>query len=570
MRLTAGPLRTALVGLALLALPAPAQPPAGFQVWRRSVDPAGSVTGPGDAPMAVGSLQKPFVVQAWAGGHPGRPAPRLRCPPGPGCWNRSGHGEVGLVQALALSCNAYFRALAADTDPDRLAASFAEAGFLGTPRSPDAAIGLLDGDAAPVIRPSALLEAYIALVHIPWRSGEGLRVQVLDGLREAARMGTAGGLAGRGCWAKTGTIPLDPLRTCGLALTVDDAGWATLGRLEPGTGREAALRMGQVARASSSAADPGAAGVTVRLLDLLAGRRMWVRNPGSTPVPSAPGFLGPGAQFELEPGQWVGPGLLEVREPKSGLVRRLRGRIACRALPGGGRRLVLACTLPDYVQGVLSAELSNPADPRRPDLGAAVLRFVARGPRHPDADLCDSTHCAWFVGMGQAPRWPAADSFQLETGPGGTPGLDPAEWAEMVARSRTPGASQWTSHCGGQPLSPRTLWGGEDRVARPCPRHHGGDRRPWQRTWSRSDVEKAFGAPVEQLQVGEAQGMWVLQLDGPRGRQTFDYDRAHRRLAQVLGWGSLPSPADEVIPVPGGFQARGAGLGHRVGLCLGD
>ena len=71
-----------------------------------------------------------------------------------------------------------------------------------------------------------------------------------------------------------------------------------------------------------------------------------------------------------------------MREPKSGLVRQLRGRIECRAVPGGGHRLILACALQDYVQGVLAAELSNPADPRRLDLGATVLRFVARGPRH--------------------------------------------------------------------------------------------------------------------------------------------------------------------------------------------
>ncbi len=569
-RLTGRCLRPALLGLALLAPPGPAEPPARFQVWQRSLDAARAVTGPGDAPMPVGSLQKPFVVRAWSAGHPGRPAPRLRCLPGPGCWTRSGHGELGLVQALAVSCNAYFRLLAADTAPEQLAAAFAEAGFLGAPRSPEAAIGLIDGDAAPVIRPSALLEAYLGLIHAPWRSGDALRPQVLEGLREAARIGTAVGLAGRGGWAKTGTIPLDPLHTCGLALVVDDAGWAALGRLEPGTGREAAIRLGQAARASGPANDAGATGVTVRLLDLLAGRRLTVRNPGSSPVPSATGFLGPDAQTELAPGQWIGPGTLEVREVRSGLVRRLRGRIECRALPGGGRRLILGCALPDYVQGVLAAELSHPADPRRRELAAAALRFVARGPRHPDADLCDSTHCAWFVGMGQAPRWPNGEAFQPGAAGPEPAALSPDEWTEAIALSRVPGPSQWTSHCGGQPLSPRTLWGGEDGTAPPCPRHHGGDRRPWQRTWSRSAVEKAFGAPVERIQVGEDRGRWMLRVEGPGGPRMFDYDSAHRRLATVLGWGALPSPADAVEARTEGFSARGVGLGHRVGLCLGD
>ena len=68
LHLNGRPLWPVLFGLAWLALPAPAELPARFQVWRRSPDAAGAFSGPGDAPMAVGSLQKPFVVQAWAAG----------------------------------------------------------------------------------------------------------------------------------------------------------------------------------------------------------------------------------------------------------------------------------------------------------------------------------------------------------------------------------------------------------------------------------------------------------------------------------------------------------------------
>jgi len=559
-------LRPALLAAALATLSA--GPPGRFQVWR--LGPEGVVTGPGDPPIAVGSLQKPFVAQAWAAEHPAQAAPRLSCPPGPGCWNRSGHGELGLVQALALSCNAYFRHLAADTSRDRLAAVFAEAGFVGVPRSPDAAIGLVADDAAPVIRPSDLLRAYTALARTPWTSGNQLRLEVLEGLREAARSGTAGGLGGRSGWAKTGTVPLDPLRTCGLALVVDAAGSASLGRLEPGTGREAATRLGRAGQDGSPSPGPEGARVTVRLLALLSGRRVWVANSGLGPVPSSTGFLGAGAQAELAAGQWVGPGVLEVREPRSGLVRRVRGRIDCRALPGGGRRLVLACTQQDYVRGVLAAELSGPTDSRRTELGAAVLRFLARGPRHPDADLCDSTHCAWFVGLDRAPRWPEADRFQPAPAEAVPPALDAVEWDGMVARARLPGPDQWTSHCGGRPLSPHALWGGKDHAAPPCPRHHGGGSRPWRRIWSRSAVERAFGLPVERMRVGDVDGTWALRVEGPSGTRSFDYDTAHRRLAGVLGWGALPSPADTVEADADGFVARGVGLGHRVGLCLGD
>jgi len=79
---------------------------------------------------------------------------------------------------------------------------------------------------------------------------------------------------------------------------------------------------------------------------------------------------------------------------------------------------------------------------------------------------------------------------------------------------------------------------------------------------------ESFGAPVDGLEVGREAGVWVLRVrTGPVSR-SYRYDQAHRLLAKVLGWGALPSPADTVEPVPGGFKAAGVGLGHRVGLSL--
>lgn len=544
-----------------------ASPPRPFLTWR--LQDGQLVSAASDAPMAVGSLQKPFVAKAWAAAHPGQPAPRISCPPGPGCWTRRGHGELGLVQALSLSCNSYFRNLAAATPADRLQAAFRAEGFLGVPLSPDAAIGRYDGESVPVIRPSQLLQAYLRLVRTPWNSGEEIRQMILAGLREAARSGTAGSLGQHGCWAKTGTLPLDPIRTCGVAVLVDDSGGAILGRLEPGTGREAARRLASIQATREAAAAGGGERVRVRILELLRGRRAFIRNGGTTAIPAAGGFLGAGAKLELTAGQWAGPGLLELQEPKSGLVRRLRGLLAHGTDPGGGTSLILTCNLQDYVAGVIAAELANPADPRRVELGAAVLRFLDRGPRHPDADVCDSTHCAWFVGLGPSPQWPTprAPRVDLQEGPAEIAG---PEWSEMQAKARGPGPSQWSSHCGGRPLSPHALWGGGDLSAPPCPRHHGGQTRAWQRTWTAADVGKAFAAPIDKIEPGHHQGVWVLRVTGSNATRSYSYDEAHRRLARILGWGALPSPADEIVPVAGGFLVKGVGLGHRVGLCLGD
>lgn len=530
-----------------------------FQTWKLQGGRIESSPGATDAPMAVGSLQKPFVAKAWAAGHPGQAPPRIHCPPGPGCWNRRGHGELGLVQALALSCNTYFRTLATAIPGELLRSTFAEAGFIGSPQSPEAAVGLFDGGSPPVIRPSVLLGAYLALVNRPWSLGEEARLLVLAGLKEAAHSGTAGGQ--RNGWAKTGTLPLDPIRTCGVALVVDESGWALLGRLEPGTGREAAMKL---AASTPGATDRNLQGtqegmdsVTVRVFELLRGRRVFVRNPGTSTLLAAGGFLGPGGKVELTPGRWVGPGLLELQEPKSGLTRRLRGRVECRSNPSGGKSLALTSSSRDYVSGVIAAELSSPADPLRKELGAAVLRFLAQGPRHPDADVCDSTHCAWFVGLGSTP------STQESTG------IDDRDWDEMRAKARVKGPSQWSSHCGGHPLSPHRLWGQGDREAPPCLRHLG-DQRPWRRTWSREAAESAFGAPIVRLETAEEDGKWVLRITGPGGTRTLDYDEAHRRIARILGWGALPSPADEIVSGAGGFLLKGVGLGHRVGLCLGE
>ncbi|MBI4911167.1 MAG: hypothetical protein HY823_00370 [Acidobacteria bacterium] len=546
--------------------------PAALQTWTAGAGVAEDSRGAGEAPLAVGSLQKPFVAQAWAAAHPEEDPPRFVCAPGPGCWNRAGHGEVGLVRALSLSCNAYFRNLAAATPPARLQAAFSEAGFIGTPRSPDQAIGLEQGEGSPVIRPKDLLAAYLRLVRRPWPLGERIREQVLAGLRDAVWKGTASGLGRQGGWAKTGTVPSGPLHTCGLALFVDDAGSAVLGRLDPGTGRGAALRLASLSHTSALEGEQpsGDASVTLRLLDLFRGRRIFLRNLGESPVPTGDGFLGPGSRIEIKPGQWAGPGDLELLEPRSGLARQVRGRVLGRNGPDGRLSILLVSSLQDYVAGVLSAELTGPDHPLRIELGAAILRFLAAGPRHPDADVCDATHCAWFVGRGAPPRWPAPGVFRRGSSPGASLDLAGRDWLDMQALARRPGPSQWTSHCGGRSLSGRQVWGAGDPAVHLCPRHQGGQTRPWERTWTLQEAEKAFGSPIDSILVGMDHERWVLLARGPKGTRAFDYDDAHRRLAAAGGWGALPSPADTVERTEQGFRVRGVGLGHRVGLCLGD
>jgi hypothetical protein len=495
---------------------------------------------------------------------------------------------------VALSCNAYFRALAGDTPPPLLASVFAQEGFRGEPATPDQALGLAEAGEPVLIAPGDLLAAYARLVGEPWNAGEPVRGEVLAGLRASALQGTAGALGQRGWWAKTGTVPFpdgDPTRTVGLLVAVDDSGWAVLARRTPGTGREAAAALGPElarlrpgfaaqrpapalretsSRASLPAAAPGL--VRVRLLDLLGAGSLEARNLGPAPIPAGDGFLGPGAARALRAGDRLGPGLLELRDPASGLLRRLEGSLRAGRTPRGALALTALLTRREYAAGVLAAELPHGSSPRRLELAAAVLRFLDQGPRHPDAEVCDSTHCAWFVGRGPRVAWASARRavVQAEDGSAGADPPTDAEWAAVLDAAARPGPSLWSAHCGGAPLAPHALWGRGDAATTPCPRHDGGNARPWSRAWRAADLARAFGVPVRGLRVEHLQGVWTLRVDGEGGAWSLRYDEVHRRLAAVLGWDALPSPADAVDPAPGGFIARGRGWGHRVGLCLGD
>lgn len=565
---------------------------------------SGAVEAPAGAPttaVPVGSLSKPFVARAWARAHPGEPPPPLRCLPSSHCWVASGHGSVGLARALAVSCNTYFRALAQDIPPDVLAASLREAGLRAPdPITPDQAIGLSADSGAVAAEPAAILRAYASLLTNGWGPGDVVRHQVISGLRDCGRSGTASGLRQPGLLAKTGTVPsLDgrPLTTSGWAIAFDESGRGFLALLTPGTGRQAARALGARLRAAGGGSpalsldrrpsdDSGrrrattepARGapdaVTVSLFSALETRQVRARNTGSVPLAgSRQGFVGAGAEVELVAGDRLASGDWELRLPAHGLRRSLRGAVRVDAGPQGRLRVRAVLSPAEYVSGVIAAELPAGPHPLRLALGAAALRFLAEGPRHGDADVCDLTHCAYFVGRGPRVEWRHAGRRAIQvtepTAPEESPSPGADEWPRMLALSRQPGPARWTSHCGGEPLSPHAVWGGGDLRVFACERHGPTDRRPWSRRWSQSEVLRAFGGPVDALEVTEERGQWRLAVTAGGARRLLSWDDAHARLAGVLGWGALPSPADHVGREGPGWRADGRGLGHRVGLCLG-
>jgi cell division protein FtsI/penicillin-binding protein 2 len=202
-----------------------------------------------------GSLLKPFTALAY-GRKNGLDFPELNCT-GKNCWLPAGHGHIGIVEAIAHSCNAYFRQLAISLTP-------AEVGFEATrvglrappPNSPAEALWGLRSDW--VVAPQELLNAYMEMVR---RRSEPESSVVLQGLRLAAREGTAGALAKRlpqDAYAKTGTAQCAHVPNAGgdgfaaVIYPADSPRYAVIVRVHGQTGRVAAEAAGALLEALTS------------------------------------------------------------------------------------------------------------------------------------------------------------------------------------------------------------------------------------------------------------------------------------------------------------------------------
>lgn len=577
------------------------EPRRGLSIWRL----AGGVVTPdegADEPRAVGSLQKAWVLAAWAVSHPdsSTPLPRVVCDGNARCWLAAGHGQLGLRAAAGRSCNAYFRELARQTPVAVRQQVFRRAGFESVSRLPvDAAIGLA-GRHGPRMTPRQLLAAYAELVTSPWSERDDARREWLDGMRDAAEDGTAAGIPLRGFLAKTGTVPSET-RTLGVdgwALVMDPAGRSGWLAFDPGVpGSAAATRLGEVLASELPAAVAKPArpakpppslrrapprpparfassafretdDVRVRLFRSLEGAQVTARNLGPSPVGRAPGrgWAGAGAEVLLLDGERLERGTWELSVAPYGFTRVVRG-----ALERESGSLVLVTSRRDYVEGVIRGELRSASTLRAEELAAAILRFLADGPRHGTEDVCDLTHCARFVGLGPDVEWLTPVSARPSSAVDPLvekPYLDAAAWSRVRQAALSPGPWTWTGHCGGEALSAHAVWGSGDRSVAPCPRHAGSTQSTWTRTLPDRDLAALFGGAVASLEAVENDGVRSTRVSVSGSSRLLLYDDLHRLIAERLGWSALPSPPDSFERVPGGWLARGRGSGHRVGICL--
>lgn len=158
-------------------------------------------------PIPLGSLVKPFTALAYAETHEYRFPAHVCRGEASGCWQTHPHGKLDLVSAISVSCNSYFRALAANLTGDQLIPVADRFGL----DPPDPALsgpplmGL--GDRWP-IAPLKIARAYLELDRC--RDQPVVR-EILAGMAQSARTGTGKGvgdaLKHADALVKTGTAP---------------------------------------------------------------------------------------------------------------------------------------------------------------------------------------------------------------------------------------------------------------------------------------------------------------------------------------------------------------------------
>ncbi len=189
-------------------------------------------------PIPMGSLVKPFTALAYGETH-NFAFPEYTCRGR--CWLPGGHGRLNVEQAIANSCNSYFRELAAGVDPAGLAQVCRRLG-LPLPAGRQGLTGM--GDSWK-ISPLDLARALGQL------AGYAQAHEILAGMRQAARSGTAKAV-GENALAKTGTAECSHVpRELGDGLTValfpaEAPRYTVLVRKNNTTGARAALVAGRI------------------------------------------------------------------------------------------------------------------------------------------------------------------------------------------------------------------------------------------------------------------------------------------------------------------------------------
>jgi hypothetical protein len=158
-------------------------------------------------PIPLGSLVKPFTALAYAETHHYQFPAHVCLGEATGCWQARPHGKLDLASAISVSCNSYFRELAANLTGEQLIPVANRFGL--DPPDPTLTgpplMGL--GDQWP-ISPIKMAHAYLELYH---RRDQPVVREILAGMARSAREGTGKGVGDAmkhtDALVKTGTAP---------------------------------------------------------------------------------------------------------------------------------------------------------------------------------------------------------------------------------------------------------------------------------------------------------------------------------------------------------------------------
>jgi cell division protein FtsI/penicillin-binding protein 2 len=175
----------------------------------RSGDVLSSRWAGADDPAPLGSLVKPFTALAYGEEH-NFIFPEFGCHgKSDRCWLPRGHGRIGLVQAVAQSCNAYFLSLASDLKASSVADVLRRYSIYDVKEKVPAE-SLVGLGSAWKISPLRMLRAYGELVRRRDQPGVG---DVIHGMELSESIGTGASVgsalhkSGASALTKTGTAP---------------------------------------------------------------------------------------------------------------------------------------------------------------------------------------------------------------------------------------------------------------------------------------------------------------------------------------------------------------------------
>lgn len=253
------------------------------------------------------------------------------------------------------------------------------------------------------------------------------------------------------------------------------------------------------------------------------------------------------------------------------LPDRLYGRHLVVSAGDDALRFIATLDIESYVAGVVGAELGFAPDAALDAQSIVARTFAAYAilhPRHPDAPLCDLTHCQVYAGDLQRRPWRSA----LRT-----------RGRILVDAAGQPGEIFFHSTCGGSTLHAHEVWPGGAPLAgsaiadvdeageaycRASPSFR------WHAQIADHELARALSAALDKpvdaatltLQPLDEQGL-MIEVRDHQHTHRLPAMRAKRAIGKALGWHRLKSTRFSVRRIGGMLHFVGHGLGHRVGLC---